>query len=134
MERYDIEKLRSLSCEGVAQRLGISVKHHKALCCFHDDHTPSLTFRKNKFKCWSCGENGDSISFVMKVLGKDFIDACRWLADEHNVIVTSFTTLSTQKEPSPLCTGPSPSPRPRCSRRKTRSYSSTWSTLGTVPL
>jgi hypothetical protein len=92
MERYDIEKLRSLSCEGVAQRLGIKVQHHKALCCFHSDHTPSLTFKKNKFKCWSCGESGDSISFVMKVLGKDFLDACRWLADEHNVIVTCFTT------------------------------------------
>lgn len=91
MERYDIDKLRSLSCEGVAQRLGIKVQHHKALCCFHSDHTPSLTFKKNKFKCWSCGESGDSISFVMKVLGKDFLDACRWLADEHNVIVTSFT-------------------------------------------
>lgn len=92
MERYDIEKLRSLSCEGVAQRLGIKVHRHKALCCFHNDHTPSLTFRKNKFKCWSCGESGDSISFVQKVLGKDFLDACRWLADEHNMIVTSFTT------------------------------------------
>lgn len=92
MERYDIDKLRSLSCEGVAQRLGIKVQHHKALCCFHSDHTPSLTFKGHKFKCWSCGESGDSISFVMKVLGKDFLDACRWLADEHNVIVTSFTT------------------------------------------
>lgn len=92
MERYDIDKLRSLSCEGVAQRLGIKVQHHKALCCFHSDHTPSLTFKKNKFKCWSCGESGDSISLVMKVLGKDFLDACRWLADEHNVIVTCFTT------------------------------------------
>lgn len=92
MDKYDIEKLRLLPCEGVAQRLGITVKHHKALCPFHDDHTPSLTFKKNKFKCWSCGESGDSISFVMKVLGKDFLDACRWLADEHNVIVSSFTT------------------------------------------
>ena len=69
----------------------MKVQHHKALCCFHSDHTPSLTFKGHKFKCWSCGESGDSISFVMKVLGKDFLDACRWLADEHNVIVTSFT-------------------------------------------
>ena len=92
MDKYDIEKLRLLPCEGVAQRLGITVKHHKALCPFHDDHTPSMTFKGHKFKCWSCGESGDSISFVMKVLGKDFLDACRWLADEHNVIVTCFTT------------------------------------------
>ena len=90
MQKYDIEKLRSLPCEGVAQRLGLTVKHHKALCPFHNDHTPSLTFKKNKYKCWSCGERGDSISLVEKVLGKDFLDACRWLADEHNVIISSF--------------------------------------------
>ena len=90
MDRIDIEKLRWLSCEGAAQRLGIKVKQHKALCPFHDDHTPSLTFKKNKWKCWSCGEGGDTISLVQKVLGKDFCDACRWLADEHNVIVSSF--------------------------------------------
>lgn len=90
MERYEIEKLRSLPCEGVAQRLGLTIKRHKTLCPFHNDHTPSLTFKGHKFKCWSCGESGDSISLVEKVLGKDFLDACRWLADEHNVIISSF--------------------------------------------
>ena len=90
MQKYEIEKLRSLPCEGVAQRLGFKVDHHKTLCPFHNDHTPSLTFKKNKFKCWSCGKSGDSISLVREVLGKNFIDACRWLADEHNVIVSSF--------------------------------------------
>ena len=90
MERYDIEKLRSLPCEGVAQRLGLTVKHHKALCPFHDDHTPSMTFKGHKYKCWSCGESGDSISLVQKVLGKSFLDACQWLADEHNVVVSSL--------------------------------------------
>ena len=92
MERHDIDKLRSLLCESVAQRLGIKVQHHKALCPFHNDSHPSLTFKGHKYRCWSCGASGDSISLVMKVLGKDFPDACRWLADEHNVIVTSFRT------------------------------------------
>ena len=90
MQKYDIEKLRSLPCEGVAQRLGFTIKRHKTLCPFHNDHTPSLTFKKNKFKCWSCGECGDSISLVEKVLGKDFLDACRWLADESNIILTEY--------------------------------------------
>ena len=80
MEKYEIEKLRSLPIEGVAQRLGLTVKGHKALCCFHNDHRPSLTFKKNKFRCWSCGESGDSISLVERVLGKNFLDACRWLS------------------------------------------------------
>ena len=105
MERSDIEKLRSLPCEGVAQRLGLTVKRHKALCPFHDDHTPSLTFKKNKFRCWSCGASGDSISLVMKVLGKDFREACRWLADEHNIILDEWKcTPECTPEPTPLCT------------------------------
>ena len=90
MERSDIEKLRLLPCEGVAQRLGLTVKRHKALCPFHNDHTPSMTFKKGKYKCWSCGERGDTISLVQKVLGKNFIDACRWLADENNIILTEY--------------------------------------------
>ncbi len=99
MERYEIEKLRSLPCEGVAQRLGFTVRQHKALCPFHDDHSPSMTFKKNKFRCWSCGESGDSISLVEKVLGKDFLDACRWLANEHNVILTEYKP---QEQTTPL--------------------------------
>ena len=81
MNRFELQQLRDLPIEGVAERLGLQVSRHKCLCPFHDDHRASLTFKNNKFKCWSCGESGDSISFVMKVLGKDFLDACRWLAD-----------------------------------------------------
>lgn len=90
MDRMEIEKLRLLPSEGAAKRLGFTVKHHKALCPFHNDHKPSLTFKKNKWKCWSCGESGDTISLVQKVLHKDFLDACRWLADENNIILTEY--------------------------------------------
>ena len=86
----EIEKLRLLPSEGAAKRLGFTVKHHKALCPFHSDHKPSLTFKKNKWKCWSCGEDGDTISLVQKVLHKNFLDACRWLADENNIILTEY--------------------------------------------
>ena len=90
MDRIDIEKLRSLSCESVAMRLGFVVKQHKTLCCFHEDHHPSLTFKKNKYCCWSCGASGDAISLVEKVLGKGFREACLWLANENNVILTEY--------------------------------------------
>ena len=94
MERQELQKLRDLPIEGVAERLGLRVERHKCLCPFHDDHTPSLTFKGNKFKCWSCGENGDSISLAEKVLGKDFLEACRWLANENNVILTEYKSSS----------------------------------------
>ena len=101
MDRIEIEKLRSLPCEGVAQRLGLVVRQHKALCPFHNDHTPSMTFKKGKWKCWSCGEGGDTISLVQKVLNKDFPDACRWLADENNVILTEYRPKE-EKPPKPF--------------------------------
>ena len=38
-----------------------------------------MTFKKNKWKCWSGCGSGDTISLVQKMLGKDFVEACRWL-------------------------------------------------------
>ena len=96
MTKYELQKLRDLPIEGVAERLGLRVERHKCLCPFHDDHHASLSFRNNKFKCWSCGENGDTISLAMKVLGKDFKEACRWLANENNVILTEYKPSETK--------------------------------------
>ena len=91
MERYELQKLRELPIEGVAERLGLTVRMHKALCPFHDDHHASLSFKvsKNTYRCFVCGAHGGPIDLVMRYLGKDFLDACRWLADEHNVILSS---------------------------------------------
>jgi hypothetical protein len=101
MEKYQLQKLRDLPIEGVAERLGLRVERHKCLCPFHDDHRASLTFKNNKFKCWACGESGDTISLAKKVLGKDFREACRWLANENNVILTEYKPSET-KPPKPF--------------------------------
>lgn len=91
MDRLELQKLRDLPIEGVAERLGLHVVRHKALCPFHDDHHASLSFKvnKNTFRCFVCGESGGPIDLVMRYLGKPFLDACQWLADEHNVIMSS---------------------------------------------
>ena len=92
MEKYELQKLRDLPIEGVAERLGLQVRMHKALCPFHDDHHASLSFsvRRNTFRCFVCGASGGTIDLVMKYLDKDFPDACRWLADENNIILTEY--------------------------------------------
>ena len=81
MDRLDLQKLRDLPIEGVAERLGMEVKMHKALCPFHDDHHASLSFsvRRNTFRCFVCGEHGNTIDLVMKLLRKDFREATEWL-------------------------------------------------------
>ncbi len=54
-------------------------------------HTGDPTvFRRNTFRCFVCGASGGPIDLVMKYLDKDFRDACRWLADENNVILTEY--------------------------------------------
>ena len=92
MDRIDIQKLRDLPIEGVAERLGLTVKKHKSLCPFHDDSHPSLSFNvsKNSYRCYVCGAHGGTIDLAMKVLNKPFIEACQWLANEHNVILTEW--------------------------------------------
>ena len=73
--------LRDLPIEGVAERMGMEVVRHKALCPFHDDHHASLSFnvRKNTYRCFVCGASGGTIDLVMKGLRKDFREACEWL-------------------------------------------------------
>ena len=88
MQKYEIQKLRDLPIEKVAEQMGMKVEHHKALCPFHDDHHASLSFntRKNNCRCYVCmGDSVGTIDLVMKYLGKDFLSACRWLAEEHQV-------------------------------------------------
>ena len=98
MEKTDIEKLRALPIESVAERLGLTVSRHKALCPYHDDSHPSLSFspKANTFRCFACGAHGGVIDIAMHVLGKNFIDTCRWLADEHNVIIDTGNSCRQQ--------------------------------------
>ena len=93
MDKFELQKLRELPIEAVAERLGLQVTRHKCLCPFHDDHHASMSFKvsKNTCRCFVCmTQSIGPIDLVMKYLNKDFKEACRWLADEHNVVVSSL--------------------------------------------
>ena len=102
MDKQELQKLRDLPIEGVAERLGLQVSKHKSLCPFHDDHHASLSFsvRRNRYRCFVCEASGGTIDLVMHLLNKDFLDACHWLADANNVLVQerpqSASTLGCQ--------------------------------------
>ena len=93
MDRLELQKLRDLPIEGVAERLGLRVVRHKALCPFHDDHHASMSFKvsKNTCRCFVCmTQSIGPIDLVMRHLNLDFKAACRWLADEHNIILEEW--------------------------------------------
>lgn len=109
MEKYEIQKLRDLPIEGVAEQLGMAVKRHKALCPFHDDHHASLSFntRRNSCRCYVCmGDSVGTIDLVMKYQGKDFLSACRWLAEVNGVYLEDGRKDSLSKEASSLDASP----------------------------
>ena len=93
IDRFEIQKLRDLPIEQVAQRLQLTVKHHKSLCPFHDDRHPSLSYnpRRNMYRCFVCGASGGPIDLTMHLLGKPFGEACRWLAGEHSLSLSADT-------------------------------------------
>lgn len=102
IDSFKIQQLRDLPIEGVAERLGLEVKRHKSLCPFHDDSRPSLTFNthKNTYCCFVCQAHGGTIDLVMHHLNKSFAEACKWLADENNIIIEKYK--STKKSSSSL--------------------------------
>ena len=105
MEKYEIQKLRDLPIEGVAEQLGMVVKRHKALCPFHDDHHASLSFntKRNSCRCYVCmGDSVGTIDLVMTYLGKDFLSACRWLAEVNGVYLEEDRKRETSSSYSSL--------------------------------
>ena len=83
MTQEQISLLRAIPIEDLASRLGLDVRHHKALCPFHNDHHASLSFnvRKNTYRCFVCDAHGDTIDLVRHLLNKDFQQACLYLSD-----------------------------------------------------
>lgn len=60
---------------------------NKAICPFHNDHSPSFSVHPDKqiYKCFSCGESGNVITFVEKFLGITFQEAIKTLADRAGI-------------------------------------------------
>lgn len=92
MNKEQLQRLRSLPVEAVAERLGLHVVRHKSLCPFHDDHHASLSYSpsRNTFRCFVCDARGGTIDLVMRHLNMSFPDACRWLANGTNIILDTY--------------------------------------------
>lgn len=76
-QRADIYEIVSQYLE--LRRAGAN---YTALCPFHNENTPSFIVnpQRNIFKCFGCGEGGDSISFIMKIENLAFGEALEKLA------------------------------------------------------
>jgi DNA primase len=51
------------------------------------------------YRCFVCEAKGGTIDLVMRHLHMDFKEACRWLADQHNIILDEWQPAKTDEEP-----------------------------------
>jgi DNA primase len=60
---------------------------YKCVCPFHNDHRPSMqvSVRYQNFRCWSCGKQGDVITFVQEFEKIPFLEARAVLARRANI-------------------------------------------------
>jgi len=62
-------------------------RHHKGLCPFHSEKTPSFMVNEEMgmYKCFGCSAGGDIIKFLMEIEGIDFREALERLAEKAGV-------------------------------------------------
>ena len=63
--------------------------NYMACCPFHKEKSPSFSVSPSKqfYHCFSCGEHGSAIGFVMKYQGLGFVEAVQLLADRVGMVV-----------------------------------------------
>lgn len=64
-------------------------KHHKALCPFHTEKTPSFSVnvKEGYCYCFGCGFGGDVFAFVMRHREVNFYEAFRFLAERARITI-----------------------------------------------
>ncbi len=75
--------------------------NYKGLCPFHDDKNPSFMVSPAKqiCHCFTCGEGGNAVNFLMKHEQITYPEALRWLAKKYNIeIQERELTVEEQKE------------------------------------
>lgn len=78
------------------RRSGVS---YVGLCPFHNDRKPSfyVSPSKNVCKCFSCGEGGSPVHFLMKHEQMSYVDALRYLAKKYHIEIVEREETDEEK-------------------------------------
>lgn len=75
--------------------------HHKGLCPFHQEKTPSFTVHPDKgfYHCFGCGAGGDVINFTMRHWNLSFGEAVEYLAERYHISLPERSGRGTGPKP-----------------------------------
>ena len=95
----DFQKIRQeIPIEEVARWLGIEVQNGKARCPFHNDQTPSMSFKEGRFKCFGCDASGDAIDLVARLKHLSTTDAAQSITEGFHIHMSA----PVQKKPAAI--------------------------------
>lgn len=104
MIKHD-DKVKILEAAQIVDVVGAFVPLKKrganyiGLCPFHNEKTPSFNVNPARgiFKCFGCGEGGDSVSFLMKHEHYTYPEALRWLAERYHIHIEETEATPEEK-------------------------------------
>lgn len=108
IDRSIIEnRIKTIPIKDVCERLHLEHKNKRYRCVNpqHPDNNPSMSIsiRNNTWRCFSCDAHGSVIDLVEMACDCEFLDACRWLAQEFSVqLPEGNTNRSIRPKKKPL--------------------------------
>lgn len=85
-----------VSAQDAARHYGLTFDRKEwAVCPFHSDKHPSMSFRNGRFRCWACNASGDSIDFTGWLLGLEPMAAVERLNADFSL------ALPLRRQPTP---------------------------------
>lgn len=95
-----IERVREQTdiVQVIGQRIALD-RHHKALCPFHEEKTPSFSVnpKGQYFYCFGCGVGGDVFRFLELYENKPFMEVLSELANQVGISLSSITSEDRQR-------------------------------------
>ncbi|UCC74520.1 MAG: DNA primase [Gemmatimonadota bacterium] len=78
-----------------------SGRTYRGPCPLHGGEGPNFSVDPERgiFKCFVCGEGGDVFSFPMKLLGLDFIEAVKFVAERVGIVVPDVDRSKEEEDP-----------------------------------
>lgn len=74
---------------------------YRGPCPLHGGEGPNFSVYPERgiFKCFVCGEGGDVFSFPMKLLGLDFVEAVKFVAERCGIVVPDTDPTESEEDP-----------------------------------
>ncbi|UCC48194.1 MAG: DNA primase [Gemmatimonadota bacterium] len=74
---------------------------YRGPCPLHGGEGPNFSVYPERgiFKCFVCGEGGDVFSFPMKLLGLDFVEAVKFVAERCGIVVPDIDRTESEEDP-----------------------------------